>query len=192
MKKNKKKYIAEKAKILFEQKGYTATSMEEIREFTNTSKGSIYYHFKSKEELFLYTVEESSKTWRRKWEEQAALVKTAKAKLHLLGRYYASDMQASLSHAVPEYMASENLGQVMKEKIIHLIQPEYEIFHQIIEEGTQNREFEHDKTVEDLSFILYSTLTGMSITQFLGYDEEKFYRLYDNAIDVFLNGIAKR
>ncbi|WP_026702221.1 TetR/AcrR family transcriptional regulator [Salibacterium aidingense] len=186
-----KKKISEKAKILFEQKGYAATSMEEIREFTQISKGSIYYHFKSKEELFLYTVEESSKEWQSKWEEQAAFVTTAKEKLYLLARYYASDMQNPLSQTVPEYLASENIEQLIREKLIHLIKPEYEIFHQIIEEGVQNQEFETNNTVEDLSFILYSTLTGMSITQFLGYEEERFYNLYVNAIDIFLHGISK-
>lgn len=52
-----KKLIAEKAKVIFEKKGYAGTSMEDIRAFSEISKGSIYYHFKSKEELFLYTVE---------------------------------------------------------------------------------------------------------------------------------------
>ena len=34
------------------------TSMEEICEITERSKGSIYYHFKSKEELFLFVVKQ--------------------------------------------------------------------------------------------------------------------------------------
>ena len=54
-----KALIAEKAKVIFEQKGYVGTSMEDIREFSEISKGSIYYHFKNKEELFLYTVEKN-------------------------------------------------------------------------------------------------------------------------------------
>ncbi|QQK74875.1 TetR family transcriptional regulator [Salicibibacter cibarius] len=185
-----KKHIAEKARVLFEQKGYAATSMEEIREFTEISKGSIYYHFKSKEELFLYTVETVSESWRQEWEAQAKQVTTATEKLYMLAQYYASDMQHPLSKIVPEYMGTENIEDMVKEKIIHLFQPEYDIFYHIIEEGIRNKEFVSNKTIDDLAYILYSTLTGMSVTQFLGYDEDKFYLLYDNAIDVFLNGIA--
>lgn len=113
-----KKHIAEKAKVLFEQKGYAATSMEEIREFTGISKGSIYYHFKSKEELFLYTVETANKSWREEWEAQANKVTTATEKLYLLAHYYASDMQNPLSKTVPEYMGTENIEDMVKEVLL--------------------------------------------------------------------------
>ncbi|EZH64847.1 hypothetical protein DH09_20250 [Bacillaceae bacterium JMAK1] len=184
-----KKRIAEKAKVIFERKGYAATSMEEIREYSQISKGSIYYHFKSKEELFLYTVEKASESWRIEWEKEANQLATATEKLYLLARFYASDMQNPISKIVPEYMGSENIEEMVKEKLIHLVQPEYDVFYEIINEGLRNQEFVSNKNAEDISHILYSTLTGMSITQFLGYDEEKFYLLYQNAIEIFLNGI---
>lgn len=182
--------IAEKAKIIFEQKGYAATSMEDIREFSEISKGSIYYHFKSKEELFLYAVEKSSESWRIKWEDHAKKVRTSTEKLYLLAEYYASDMQNPLSHTVPEYMASESLDKMMKDKILDLIKPEYEVFYQIINEGMRRKEFKSNQAPEDLAYILYSTLTGLSITQFFGYSDEQFHMLYQSAIDVFLNGIS--
>ena len=48
----------------FVQKGYKATSIEDIVAATGSSKGNIYYHFKSKEGLFLYLIDE----WDREWE----------------------------------------------------------------------------------------------------------------------------
>lgn len=186
-----KQRIAEKAKQLFIQKGYAATSMEDIREFSQISKGSIYYHFKSKEDLYLYTVKEANKEWQNKWREEAEKVDTATAKLYLLGRYYASDMLNPLSQTVPEYIAAENLESQIKEKVVPLIQPEINIFYELIEEGVRFKEFESATSLKDLAHILYSTLTGMSITQFLGYDEESMLKLYQHAIDVFLRGIAK-
>lgn len=135
-----KKHIAETAKVLFFKKGYTATSMEEIREASQISKGSIYCHFKSKEDLFLYEIEEASKVWRKNWEEQAEQVATAKEKLYLLAYHYATDMQELLSRTVPEYIASGDMKQMIEEKIIQLFQPEYDVFYQIIEEGLYNLE----------------------------------------------------
>lgn len=185
-----KELIAEKAKIIFEQKGYAGTSMEDIREFSEVSKGSIYYHFKSKEELYLYTVEKTSKVWRKKWEDHANKVKTSTEKLYLLAKYYASDMQNPLSFTVPEYIATENIDNMMSDKIFDLIKPEYEIFYQIIDEGMHHKEFKSEQSSKDLAFVLYSTLTGLSITQFFGYSNEQFVTLYQNAIDVFLKGIS--
>lgn len=184
-----KERIAEKARIIFEQKGYAGTSMEDIREASQISKGSIYYHFKNKEELFLYVVEQSSEQWRAMWEEQAKKVTTASEKLYLLAEYYASDMQKPLSLTVPEYMASENIDYKM---LIELIQPEYQIFYQIIQEGISSNEFKSDRSTEDLAYILYSTLTGLSITQFAGYTNEQFLMLYQSAIDIFLQGISNQ
>ncbi|MDN4091886.1 TetR/AcrR family transcriptional regulator [Brevibacillus agri] len=47
-----KQHIVEKATELFSQKGYFATSIEDICQATGASKGSLYYHFKNKEQLF--------------------------------------------------------------------------------------------------------------------------------------------
>ncbi|GAK13568.1 TetR/AcrR family transcriptional regulator [Geomicrobium sp. JCM 19039] len=186
-----KRHIAEKAKQIFERKGYAATSMEDIREYSQISKGSIYYHFTSKEELFLYAVEKASESWREEWEKQAEQLATAREKLYLLARFYASDMQNPISKIVPEYMGTHNIEEMVQEKMLHLVQPEYDVFLHIVEEGVRCNEFVSDISSEDLAYILYSTLSGISITQFLGYEEKKFYQLYEHAIDVFLNGVTK-
>uniref|UniRef100_A0A7C5SWT3 TetR/AcrR family transcriptional regulator n=1 Tax=Thermocrinis ruber TaxID=75906 RepID=A0A7C5SWT3_9AQUI len=53
-----KERLLEYAKILFSQKGYYATSVEDIVESAGFSKGTFYFYFKSKEELFKSLVEE--------------------------------------------------------------------------------------------------------------------------------------
>jgi AcrR family transcriptional regulator len=50
--------LLESAKILFSQRGYYATSVEDIVESAGLSKGAFYFYFKSKEELFKILVEE--------------------------------------------------------------------------------------------------------------------------------------
>jgi AcrR family transcriptional regulator len=53
-----KERLLESAKRLFSQKGYYATSVEDIVESAGFSKGAFYFYFKSKEELFKSLVEE--------------------------------------------------------------------------------------------------------------------------------------
>ncbi len=48
---DKKKQILKTALQLFSTKGISATSMQEIAEYCGMSKGSLYLHFKSKEDL---------------------------------------------------------------------------------------------------------------------------------------------
>ena len=57
MNKTKRK-IFETSMKLFAEKGYDATSIEEITATVGVAKGTLYYHFSSKEEIFKFLVEE--------------------------------------------------------------------------------------------------------------------------------------
>jgi AcrR family transcriptional regulator len=56
--KNTRQRILEAALERFAQDGYYDTSMDDIVRQANTSKGGIYFHFPSKEEIFLGLVDE--------------------------------------------------------------------------------------------------------------------------------------
>ena len=60
MNKTKRK-IFETSMKLFAEKGYDATSIEEITATVGVAKGTLYYHFASKEEIFNFLVSEGVK-----------------------------------------------------------------------------------------------------------------------------------
>ena len=60
MNKTKRK-IFETSMKLFAEKGYDATSIEEITALVGVAKGTLYYHFTSKEEIFNFLIEEGVK-----------------------------------------------------------------------------------------------------------------------------------
>lgn len=72
MNKTKRK-IFETSMKLFAQKGYDATSIEEITATVGVAKGTLYYHFSSKEEIFNFLIEEGIKLLQNSVE-----IKTAK------------------------------------------------------------------------------------------------------------------
>jgi AcrR family transcriptional regulator len=49
---------------LFSSKGFSSTSISEILEAAGASKGGLYNHFKTKEELFSKVLSESRRVWR--------------------------------------------------------------------------------------------------------------------------------
>lgn len=51
---------------LFSLKGFLNTSVTDILEAANTSKGGFYNHFSSKEDLFLEVLAEAQRIWRNK------------------------------------------------------------------------------------------------------------------------------
>ena len=72
MNKTKRK-IFETSMKLFAEKGYDATSIEEITATVGVAKGTLYYHFSSKEEIFQFLVEEGVKLLKN-----SIAIKTAK------------------------------------------------------------------------------------------------------------------
>lgn len=60
MNKTKRK-IFETSMKLFAEKGYDATSIEDITATVGVAKGTLYYHFSSKEEIFNFLIEEGIK-----------------------------------------------------------------------------------------------------------------------------------
>ncbi len=59
-----KEKIIQESSRLFLSKGFSGTSINEILEATGSSKGGLYNHFKTKEELFSAVLSESRKVWR--------------------------------------------------------------------------------------------------------------------------------
>ncbi|MBW2661489.1 MAG: helix-turn-helix transcriptional regulator, partial [Deltaproteobacteria bacterium] len=50
---SKKESILQAATLLFSEKGFRHTSIEEIANMTGVAEGTVFYHFKSKDGLFL-------------------------------------------------------------------------------------------------------------------------------------------
>ena len=58
---SKKDQIVQGALTVFAQNGYSDTTMDAIAEAAQVAKGTLYYHFTTKEELFLYVIEKGVK-----------------------------------------------------------------------------------------------------------------------------------
>jgi TetR/AcrR family transcriptional regulator, transcriptional repressor for nem operon len=62
----RKERIVHEALRQFSIKGFLNTSVNDILRATGTSKGGLYNHFKSKEELFFAALSEARKIWRER------------------------------------------------------------------------------------------------------------------------------
>lgn len=76
-----KRKIFETSMNLFATKGYDATSIEEITSIVGVAKGTLYYHFSSKEEIFTFLVEEGMKLLQNSMSIKVASCHTLKEKL---------------------------------------------------------------------------------------------------------------
>lgn len=186
---NTKNLIASKAKEVFCQKGYFQASMEDIRINSGASKGSIYYHFKSKEELFIYILELYVDEWISKWKEKSSGSNTAKDKLYALAEHFALDYESPLMKAAAEFAGSESADPKIKEKLNELNVRYIPLIQAIISEGVEAKEFKF-ANVEELTIVTLGFLAGIgAICQIVNHsDIPKIHKL---SVDVFLNGLNK-
>ncbi|CAK8584473.1 TetR/AcrR family transcriptional regulator [Priestia megaterium] len=186
-----KRKVADAAKALFSQKGYKATSIEEIVEATGSSKGNIYYHFKSKEGLFLYLIDEWDLEWERNWKERESLYKTTRDKLFgIAEQIILDDLNHPLTKAADEFFNSEEKGSDIEERIDEMVKRHVEFNRELLQKGIDEGEFS-PKNAEQLAVILEGLFVGMSRMS-RKMNTENALQLYHSAIDVFLNGIIAR
>ncbi len=83
--------IIHEALRLFSLKGYLNTSIDDILERSNSSKGGLYNHFRSKDELFLAVLSRARKIWRSKVLPGLDRVEDPIMKIKQLLRHYADN-----------------------------------------------------------------------------------------------------
>ncbi|UTR10238.1 TetR/AcrR family transcriptional regulator [Evansella sp. LMS18] len=183
-----KKLIEDKATKLFELKGYAATSMADIKTETQLSKGTIYYHFKNKEELYLFCIKQALNRFINEWEKLLVKEEGATDKLYLWAHLCSLEFHNPLINTVSEYIISTN-----KEKSFatEFFRPEMDVLSGIIQEGIDNGEFNPDLNVEEASVILLALISGLFDTALLAFTtQEDKELLYKKAIDTVINGIG--
>ncbi|AJS57254.1 TetR/AcrR family transcriptional regulator [Paenibacillus sp. IHBB 10380] len=184
-----KKKVADASRALFVQKGYKATSIEDIVTATGSSKGNIYYHFKSKEGLFLYLIGEWEREWEQKWQEKESLYKTSTEKLYgFAEQMILDDLNHPLTKAADEFFRNEEKENDIEERISEMVAGHLRFNQQLIQQGIENGEFKHNN-VENLAIILESLIIGLSQMSRKS-NQEDVLVLYNQAIKVFLHGIT--
>ncbi len=73
----RREMIIEAAQVLFEQKGFEKTTVEEIANEAELGKGTIYFYFRSKEEIYIAILEKRLDFLEQKMKEAIANPKTA-------------------------------------------------------------------------------------------------------------------
>ena len=184
-----KKKITKAAKNLFVQKGYAATSIENISEATGVSKGNIYYHFGSKEGLFIHVLDEWEKEWVEQWEAQQKNYSTTIEQLHGIAKHFViNDYNHPLTNVANEFFSQEKSNTLVQNQLYKTINLRISYSQKLLSEGMQSGELKADdslllaKVFDTLLYGLNSTCRDLNM--------EETLNLYEKAINSFLYGIA--
>ena len=132
-----KRKIFEIAMRLFSEKGYEATSVEEITATVGVAKGTLYYHFSSKEEIFNFLVEEGIKLLKNSIQIKVSKCETTRDKIRaivLIQMKAADKYESLLSIVFSQMWGTGKRHQFCKDKIIEYIK----VVEDVIKEGIEN------------------------------------------------------
>ena len=136
MNKTKRK-IFETSLKLFSEKGYDATSIEEITATVGVAKGTLYYHFNSKEEIFNFLVEEGMKLLINSIEIKIAKCDNVLDKIKavsLIQLKAVAKYENLLTIVLSQVWGNENRNLFCKNKVMEYV----DVVQKIVQEGVDN------------------------------------------------------
>ena len=116
-----KKAIFEAAINVFATSGYNGSTVDEIASKANVAKGTLYYNFKSKEEIFNFVISKGLEIWHEKLTNIENLEDEPIEKLKKLFKMVMSQLwgketrQYELRNKITEYI--EGIERILKEAI---------------------------------------------------------------------------
>lgn len=139
----KKKKIILAAINEFAKDGFEKASMDKIALKAKVAKGTVFYHFKSKNELFEEIVAEGQKSLENKMIKEIAKVKTNQRKIEKI-----IEIEVNFIKRYRDLFVVY-LGDVVKKKI------SLEVINSVLRDGISKGEFRKDINVEIISTSLF-------------------------------------
>jgi AcrR family transcriptional regulator len=158
-----KKQISDVALKLFTQKGYEATTVSDIIKTTGISKGGLYHHFTSKEEIANDICEGYVKAIKSHFEKNKSKCKSPLEKLTLLSQaqYKVLKRKQRAIRSLYYNPINTKLREKIQKLYVEIFMP---ILIGILEEGKKTGDFtvRHPKVTAHFLFELQNSLCSVS------------------------------
>jgi AcrR family transcriptional regulator len=138
---NKQTEIAMAAVKLFEQKGYHATSVQDIADEVGLQKGSLYHYIHSKEDLLLQIAHQAISEFNQRLERILATDMPARDKLVQAIEGHLTVSISNLQTTTVLLREAFSLGEHPHQMIQDLTDRYLDLWTQILREGQTNGEF---------------------------------------------------
>lgn len=186
-----KERIIDTAWKLFLEKGYDETTVNEIIEKSNTSKGSFYHHFSGKEEVLFciaYYFDIDYKRWLKNLDPNLNSLE----KLKSLNYFVMKNIEDSPYRPL---LATLYGLQVKTKGRRHIINPDreyYKIISKIVKEGIENGEIKDKYTCQELTEWYAIIERGLTYDWCLNQGRYSLLRYGQTAISAFIDIIKAK
>ena len=153
-----KKKICEEAYKLFSERGYKDITMKDICDKTGLSRGGLYRHYESTEQIFLEIVNSFAERQKNEFEDKIKQRIPAITILDEILSRYANEMtdsQNSLSLAIYEYYSDPKVSKT-ENSVVKQYEISKSMWIQLINYGMKNKEFRNVNSEAVFDLIVFS------------------------------------
>jgi AcrR family transcriptional regulator len=172
--------------------GYSGTSVDDIVKASGVSKGGIYWHFKSKDEIFLHLVKKEFEQGKKDYLSMLSEGDSAIVKLNKFVDHYLIKAQSPFPALIFEFfMRVRDPVIIAKLKEVVTSEKADAAIQEILHQGINSGEFECTD-VQAVAELFNSMFEGM-VARFHTYHKDAylFRRTAGIALNFLLKGIAK-
>ncbi|MDP8204537.1 MAG: TetR/AcrR family transcriptional regulator [Candidatus Tenebribacter mawsonii] len=188
---DKKQRIIEIAEQLFAQYGFLKTTMEDIAKKVHMGKSSVYYYFKSKDDIFVEVIRQDTLVFQKKLIDAVNITSTPEDKIrayvttrmtHLqdLSKFYSTLTDEYLDH----YLFVEEVRKDFYDN-------ENIVLKKLLEEGVKQNSFDVDDVVT-ISRMISIAIKGLEFSLFVEAKDYDPVKESNEMLDLIFNGIANR
>lgn len=176
-KEGKRAAILEGALQCFTEKGFQATTVDDIVRHLGISKGALYSYFSSKEEMYIQMADDKMDALVRSLSEQFKDVASATERIRYLferfRRQSLADMRRWLSFHL-EFMLYAARQPELTERWSRYAGKAFAFLQEIIEAGQEAGEFRVDLDAAYASRLFWSVRDGLALQYLLGGGESEY------------------
>ncbi len=184
--------IIEASSKLFMKYGYGKTTMEDIAKAVRKGKSTLYYYYKSKEDVIIDVLQTISKQLFDKIEERIQSELCAKTRLNIYFSATANEIESVIE--LYEVLRNELREDLEIQRRIRVVFNDQSIsqIKAIIRYGIERGEFKElsDYDIDNISFVIDTAITSFVLTLTIEMQMQDWKPLFIKYGDLLLNGIA--
>jgi TetR/AcrR family fatty acid metabolism transcriptional regulator len=187
----RKKQILDAATIVFSRQGYDKTRMDDIAQEAGLSKGSLYWYFKSKKDLFLALLGATTAEMIKAMSEIDRAQGSASERIRLLTNPLREMMGGTdLAKNIAGFFLQHQRDESVQKAVNEVYRSFIDLFAAVIRDGIASGEFREDFDAEHAASALAAAFDGLEI-QVLLLPELDWQTLLDQTVEIFLRGMTK-
>lgn len=192
--------ILDAAAEAFMRQGFGSTTIDDIADDVGATKGLIYYHFRSKFDVFLAVYEEGMRRVRARVEPHAYGFGTGGERLVAMSVAHAINLMTDIAyhHVVHQGVRAQESPELKIRQrdallVINDLRRDYErMFHRVVSEGIDDGSLRSlDATLATRTLLSNLNAIDMWYRKIDGQSDEEVHELARQVVDIIIGGIEK-